>query len=73
MHNFSCSLCGEHDCRGNTVPAGEVSVSLAVCGYEAARQRLPLMEFAEQVYSAGLCPDCALSKGTLFPELISEY
>lgn len=73
MHNFSCSLCGARDCQGVTVPAGEVSVSLSVCGYEAAVQRLPKLAAAEQIYTSGLCPDCALAKGTLFPELVSEY
>ena len=73
MHNMSCSLCGGGGCESNTVPAGEVSVSLAVCGYRTELARLPYVTIAEQVYSSGLCPNCALDKGTLFPELISKY
>ena len=73
MLNISCSMCAGGGCQSTTVPAGEVAVSLAACGYETAAQKLPRMTVAEQVYSTGLCPGCALSKGTLFPELISEY
>ena len=73
MSQLSCSLCGPRDCQATTVPAGEVAVSLAVCGYETAVQRLPRLIAAEQSYSSGLCPSCALEKGTLFPELVSEY
>ena len=56
-----------------TVSAGEVSVDLAVCGYETASVKLPKMIAVNQNYSAGLCPGLALDKGTMFPELISEY
>lgn len=73
MDHLSCSLCGSRDCMGTTVPAGEVAVSLAGCGYETAMQRLPKMHFEEQEYSSGLCPNCALAKGTMFPELVSTY
>ena len=73
MDRSSCSLCGEHGCQSNTVPAGDVAVSLAVCGYEKAVQRLPRVEIADQDYTSGLCPECALGMGTLFPELISRY
>lgn len=73
MNRYSCSLCGPRDCQSTTVPAGEVAVSLAVCGYETALQRLPKVTVTEQVYSSGLCPNCALAKGTMFPELVSEY
>ena len=72
MHNLSCSLCGG-GCESNTVPAGEVAVSLAVCGYKTDLRRLPSVEVEDQVYSSGLCPGCALEKGTLFPELVSSY
>ena len=73
MHTLSCSLCGGGGCESNTVPAGEVSVSLAVCGYRTELARLPETVIAEQVYNAGMCPACALEKGTLFPELVSSY
>ena len=73
MYNLSCALCGSGGCTGTTVAAGEVSVSLAACGYETAVQTLPRMTVAGQKYSSGLCPGCALSKGTMFPELVSEY
>ncbi len=73
MDITSCSLCGRQGCQMNAVPAGEVAVSLAVCGYETAPVKLPKMVFAEQRYKTGLCPACAREKGTLFPELISEY
>lgn len=73
MHNYSCSLCGPRDCQSSAVPAGEVAVSLAVCGYETAMLPLPRVSMTEQIYSSGLCPNCALEKGTMFPELVSEY
>ena len=73
MDITSCSLCGRHDCQTGAVPAGEVSSSLAVCGYETAIESLPRVFIAEQRYKSGLCPACASVKGTLFPELISEY
>ncbi len=56
-----------------TIAAGEVAVDLAVCGYETDSARLPQMRAADQNYSAGLCPGMSLEKGTMFPELISEY
>ena len=73
MHNLSCSLCGGGGCESNTVPAGEVAVSLAVCGYRTELARLPIVRIEEQRYSSGMCPACALEKGTLFPELVSRY
>lgn len=73
MSQLSCSLCGPRDCQATTVPAGEAAVNLAVCGYETTLKRLPRLVAAEQIYSAGLCPACSLEKGTLFPELVSEY
>ena len=53
--------------------AGSMVVSLAACGYSTDLQRLPFVSVEEQVYSSGLCPGCALEKGTLFPELVSRY
>ena len=73
MSQISCSLCGPRDCQSTTVPAGEAAVNLAVCGWETTKKRLPRLTAAEQIYSSGLCPSCALEKGTLFPELVSEY
>lgn len=73
MNRLSCGLCGMRDCSSAAVPAGEVAVNLAVCGYETAVQRLPKVIITEQTYSTGLCPNCALAKGTMFPELVSEY
>ena len=54
-----------------TIPAGEVSSELAVCGFEP--QRLFGAYPAGGRYTAGLCPGVSLEKGTMFPELISEY
>ncbi|MBQ1632968.1 MAG: spore coat associated protein CotJA [Clostridia bacterium] len=34
---------------------------------------LATVYFPNQVYRAGFCPCEALSRGTLFPELVSEY
>ncbi|MBQ6077166.1 MAG: spore coat associated protein CotJA [Clostridia bacterium] len=34
---------------------------------------LATVYFPTQVYRAGFCPCEALSRGTLFPELVSEY
>ncbi|MBO4848129.1 MAG: hypothetical protein J5586_03150 [Clostridia bacterium] len=69
----SCRLNGLSDCDGTTVPAGGVSAGLSACGYGTAQQLLPKLTAVDQIYSAGLCPDCALTKGTMFPELVREY
>ncbi|MBQ1820565.1 MAG: spore coat associated protein CotJA [Clostridia bacterium] len=34
---------------------------------------LATVYFPNQVYRAGFCPCEALSRGTLFPELVSDY
>ncbi|MCR5808688.1 MAG: spore coat associated protein CotJA [Clostridiales bacterium] len=68
----SCRVNGA-ECSGTTVPAGGVSVGLSVCGYETVRMQLPKLIAVDQNYSSGLCPGCALEKGTMFPELVSEY
>ncbi|MBQ4423563.1 MAG: spore coat associated protein CotJA [Clostridia bacterium] len=34
---------------------------------------LATVYFPNQVYRAGFCPCEALARGTLFPELVSEY
>ena len=68
----SCRIDGMLDSGAPTVQAGEVSVGLAVCGYEAAGMGLPELKAAGQVYSSGLCPGLALEKGTMFPELINQ-
>ncbi|MBO6060510.1 MAG: hypothetical protein J6P98_00130 [Clostridia bacterium] len=69
----SCRLDGRTECDFSTVTAGDVSVGLAMCGYEPAAVRLPRVSAADQNYSAGLCPNCALSVGTMFPELADSY
>ena len=69
----SCRLNGMTDCGGETVQAGGVTGGLSVCGYETAAAQLPKLFAAEQRYSSGFCPNCALEKGTMFPELVSEY
>ena len=69
----SCRLNGEAECGGETVRAGDAPAGLSACGYESAAVRLPRVTAAEQIYSEGFCPNCALKKGTMFPELVSEY
>ena len=69
----SCRIDGKTVCDLSAVSAGDVSVGLAVCGYEPKVTSLPKLKAVDQNYSAGLCPGCALEKGTMFPELISEY
>ena len=72
---YMCNLCraGSTEKEPATMPAGDVGAGLAVCGYEPAAGRLPELTAADQVYSSGFCPDRALSFGTMFPELVSEY
>ncbi len=71
---FECNSCRIDGAKGlTTVTAGEVPVALAACGYEPSITRLPKLMAADQTYSAGLCPGSALEKGTMFPELVSEY
>ena len=69
----SCRINGTAGCEDEVVSAGEVSSGLSVCGYETAKARLPRLIAADQRYSSGFCPNCALEKGTMFPELVSEY
>ena len=72
---FQCDSCriGGYDGDLTTVAAGEAAVELAVCGYETRAAGLPKILAADQNYRSGLCPGRALEKGTMFPELISEY
>ena len=72
---FQCDSCrlGGYDGDQTTVPAGEVAVDIAVCGYGAGAYELPKVNAADQNYNAGFCPGVALEKGTMFPELVSEY
>ena len=58
----------------NVVPAGAVS-SANPCGMPngSGSCTLATVYFPNQVYRAGVCPCEALSRGTLFPELVSDY
>ncbi len=57
----------------NVVPAGTVSAANP-CGMAGDAGCAPAtVYFPTQVYRAGFCPCEALSRGTLFPELVSEY
>ncbi len=69
----SCRLNGYCEGGSTTVNAGEAAVDLGLCGYETASVKLPRIYAADQKYSSGLCPGIALEKGTMFPELVSEY
>ena len=55
----------------NVVPAGAVSSGNS-CGMSGGCA-LAAVYFPNQAYRAGFCPCEALSRGTLFPELVSEY
>ena len=55
------------------VPAGTVC-SQNPCGITGSDGcALATVYFPSQVYRAGYCPCEALSRGTLFPELVSDY
>ena len=57
----------------NVVMAGAVG-SQNACGMPGAGScALATVYFPTQVYRAGFCPCEALSRGTLFPELVSDY
>ena len=57
----------------NVVPAGSVA-SEQYCGMTGGGScALATVYFPNQAYRAGFCPCEALSRGTLFPELVSEY
>lgn len=57
----------------NVVPAGAVSAT-DLCGMPGNRGcALATVYFPNQTYRAGYCPCEALARGTLFPELVSEY
>ena len=56
----------------NVVPAGSVA-SMNGCGIPNGGCALSTVYFPNQMYRAGFCPCEALSRGTLFPELVSEY
>lgn len=51
-------VCGERSC----------SPELEMCGCQLAT-----IYFPNQQYRAGFCPNEAMAKGTLFPELVSNY
>lgn len=57
----------------NVVAAGDVGGGS--CGDEQSTLgcALAMAYFPTQTYRAGYCPAEALSRGTLFPELVSEY
>ena len=56
----------------NVVMAGEVTTD-ETCGYAPVGGcPLATVYFPSQSYRAGYCPGEALSKGTLFPELVFE-
>ncbi len=59
----------------NIVVAGEVGGDGDCCGDETATLgcALAMIYFPMQTYRAGFCPAEALSRGTLFPELVSDY
>ena len=69
----TCRLDGKAECDFSAVNAGEAAYGLAMCGYEPAAIRLPFMYAADQKYQAGLCPNCAMASGTMFPELADDY
>ena len=57
----------------NVVPAGTVA-SANPCGMPGSGScTLATVYFPTQVYRAGFCPCEALARGTLFPELVSDY
>ncbi len=56
----------------NVVPAGSVA-SMNGCGIPNGGCALATVYFPNQMYRAGFCPCEALSRGTLFPELVSDY
>lgn len=49
---------------------GILPVTTALEAVDAACVRLPQTVITEQVYTYGFCPDEALQRGTLFPELV---
>lgn len=58
---------------GNVVMAGSVAAQ-NICGMpESGGCALATVYFPTQVYRAGFCPCEALARGTLFPELVSDY
>ncbi len=57
----------------NVVLAGAVGAQNS-CGMpDAGGCALATVYFPTQVYRAGFCPGEALARGTLFPELVSDY
>lgn len=70
----SCGMRGEMILRDlNMIPAGSVNGGLSTCGYPSELSLLPVTAIKKQVYTEGLCPDSALSIGTMFPELADIY
>ncbi|MBQ4446835.1 MAG: spore coat associated protein CotJA [Clostridia bacterium] len=73
---LTCSMCRISGMNGDTpatLPAGDVSGQLGICGYETAAQSLPKLNAADQIYTSGYCPGTALERGTMFPELYNKY
>ncbi len=57
----------------NTVAAGEVCTDNPCPLTESSTCKMATIYFPSQSYRAGFCPNEALKKGTLFPELVSVY
>lgn len=80
MYRRTCASCRSNaracmtaGCAADTVPAGQACSSAACAGFSGrpdAMDPLATIYFPIQEYTAGLCPDAALSAGTMFAELI---
>ena len=57
----------------NVVMAGSVGAQNPCAMPGAGGCALATVYFPTQVYRAGFCPCEALARGTLFPELVSDY
>ena len=57
----------------NIVVAGNVGEAGCAAAEEVGGCALAMVYFPVQEYRAGYCPNEALRRGTLFPELASDY
>ena len=57
----------------NIVVAGNVGEAGCTAAESAGGCALAMVYFPVQVYRAGFCPNEALRRGTLFPELARDY
>ncbi|MDO4568608.1 MAG: spore coat associated protein CotJA [Clostridia bacterium] len=76
---YECGAANEVEARAQTTLTSDANLVAAgtagssECGACENQGCLAQINFREQVYYSGLCPQQALKQGTMFPELVRIY